>query len=76
MCAIDCVARKRTVLSFAVRTWSRMDRICVVRRLVGVSGTAVASSSTSIAALSALTLALHTHISMRVYIRTLVCSTL
>ena len=44
-----CVARKRIFLSLAVRKARTVVRICDVRRLLGVSWKAVASSSVSAA---------------------------
>lgn len=38
MCAVICVARKRTVLSFVVRSGRSVFRICDTSRDEGVSG--------------------------------------
>ena len=46
-CAIICVQRKRTILSFAWRSGSSVAIIVYVKRLLGVSGTPCVCSGSS-----------------------------
>lgn len=50
MCATSCVARYRTTFSFEPSSGSRIDKMCDVKRVLGVSGNVwVSSASVSVA---------------------------